>query len=83
MCQAAGVELAFLPPYSPDFNPIEESFAELKAWIKKNRQLEEDYKDFERVFDIRTRFNFEQSWKTLSKCPYRYVVDSGRISDFN
>ena len=28
MCQEAGVLLEFLPPYSPDFNPIEEAFAE-------------------------------------------------------
>jgi DDE superfamily endonuclease len=26
-----------LPPYSPDLNPIEEAFAELKAWCKKHR----------------------------------------------
>jgi DDE superfamily endonuclease len=25
-----------LPPYSPDLNPIEEGFAELKAWCKKH-----------------------------------------------
>jgi transposase len=25
-----------LPPYSPDLNPIEEAFAELKAWCKKH-----------------------------------------------
>src|SRR5579871_5611447 len=29
MCREAQVELKFLPPYSPDLNPIEESFAEL------------------------------------------------------
>ena len=32
----AGVKLMYLPPYSPDLNPIEEFFAELKAFIKKN-----------------------------------------------
>jgi transposase len=31
----AGVRLLYLLPYSPDFNPIEEFFAELKAYIKK------------------------------------------------
>lgn len=36
MCSDAGVKLVYLPPYSPDFNPIEESFAEPKAFIKKN-----------------------------------------------
>jgi transposase len=35
LCADAGVELLYLPPYSPDFNPIEEFFAELKAYIKK------------------------------------------------
>jgi transposase len=35
MCYDAGVKLVYLPPYSPDLNPIEEFFAELKAFIKK------------------------------------------------
>ena len=26
---------AFLPPYSPDFNPIEQAFAKLKAQLRK------------------------------------------------
>ena len=34
-CADAGVKVIFLPPYSPDLNPIEEFFAELKAFIKK------------------------------------------------
>ena len=29
--KAAGAELMFLPPYSPDFNPIEKAFSKLKA----------------------------------------------------
>ena len=33
--EAAGAELRFLPPYSPDFNPIEMAFAKLKAFLKK------------------------------------------------
>jgi len=33
--QAAGAELRFLPPYSPDFNPIEMAFSKLKAFLKK------------------------------------------------
>ena len=31
----AGAELRFLPPYSPDFNPIENAFAKLKAMLRK------------------------------------------------
>lgn len=30
------VKLFYLPPYLPDLNPIEEYFAELKAFIKRN-----------------------------------------------
>lgn len=33
--EKAGAELRFLPPYSPDFNPIEMAFSKLKAFLKK------------------------------------------------
>jgi transposase len=33
--QAAGARLLFLPPYSPDFNPIENAFAKFKAALRK------------------------------------------------
>lgn len=33
--EAAGAKLAYLPPYSPDFNPIEQLFAKLKALLRK------------------------------------------------
>jgi transposase len=33
--EAAGAELRLLPPYSPDFNPIEQAFAKLKALLRK------------------------------------------------
>jgi transposase len=32
--EAAGASLLFLPPYSPDFNPIENAFAKLKALLR-------------------------------------------------
>lgn len=33
--EAAGARLLYLPPYSPDFNPIEQAFAKLKALLRK------------------------------------------------
>ena len=33
--EAAGATLRFLPPYSPDFNPIEKAFSRLKAMLRK------------------------------------------------
>ncbi len=35
LIQEAGAELLFLPPYSPDFNPIEEAFSKVKASLRK------------------------------------------------
>lgn len=35
MIEAAGAELLYLPPYSPDLNPIENAFAKLKALLRK------------------------------------------------
>lgn len=33
--EAAGAKLLYLPPYSPDFNPIEKAFSKLKAHLRK------------------------------------------------
>jgi transposase len=35
--EQAGASLRFLPPYSPDFNPIEQAFAKLKAFLRAAR----------------------------------------------
>ena len=35
--EAVGAQLRFLPPYSPDFNPIELAFAKLKAFLRAAR----------------------------------------------
>src|SRR5690606_31171698 len=32
--ERAGAKLMFLPPYSPDFNPIENAFSKLKAMLR-------------------------------------------------
>ena len=37
LIRAAGARLFFLPPYSPDLNPIEQVFAKLKALLRKLR----------------------------------------------
>jgi transposase len=36
--RAAGARLLFLPPYSPDLNPIEQVFAKLKALLRKAQE---------------------------------------------
>ena len=33
--EATGAEVRFLPPYSPDFNPIEQVFSKIKAYLRR------------------------------------------------
>ena len=44
---AVGATLRFLPPYSPDFNPIEQAFAKLKAFLRAARP-----RTFSQVVDL-------------------------------
>lgn len=36
--EAAGARVAYLPPYSPDLNPIEQAFSKLKAKLRQARE---------------------------------------------
>jgi transposase len=49
--EAAGATLLYLPPYSPDFNPIEKAFAKLKAALRKaaERSLEGLWRSIGRI----------------------------------
>jgi hypothetical protein len=49
LCDAAGIRVIFLPPYSPDLNPIEEFFSQLKARVRRKMRTmnpEEDFAEF-------------------------------------
>jgi transposase len=41
--KAAGARLWYLPPYSPDLNPIEQTFAKIKHWLRlaQKRSIED------------------------------------------
>jgi transposase len=45
--ETVGAQLRFLPPYSPDFNPIELAFAKLKAFLRAARP-----RTFDQVCDL-------------------------------
>jgi transposase len=36
LIEEQGCELIYLPPYSPDFNPIEEAFSKIKSLVRKS-----------------------------------------------
>jgi transposase len=45
--ERVGARLRFLPPYSPDFNPIEMAFAKLKAFLRAARP-----RNFDQVVEL-------------------------------
>ena len=49
----AGAKLFFLPPYSPDLNPIEQAFAKLKHWLRQAqaRSIEEVYQSLGTILE--------------------------------
>lgn len=46
MIKQAGARLWFLPPYSPDLNPIEQAFSQIRHWMRmaQNRTIEQSWK---------------------------------------
>jgi transposase len=46
LLKAAGARLWYLPPYSPDLNPIEQTFAKIKHWMRaaQKRTVEDTWR---------------------------------------
>jgi transposase len=56
LLEAAGANLLYLPPYSPDFNPIEHLFSKLKAQLRKAapRTIEKLWNTIGKLVDLVT-----------------------------
>lgn len=54
--ETAGATLLYLPPYSPDFNPIENAFSKLKAHLRKaaERTVDGLWRAIGRIVDLFT-----------------------------
>ena len=69
----AGAQLRFLPPYSPDFNPIELAFAKLKAFLRAARP-----RNFGDVCDLIARaiplFTPDECANYAKHCGYRVAT---------
>ena len=67
--EAAGARLMFLPPYSPDFNPIEKAFARLKAMLRKagERTVSGLWRLIGRLVDL---FHPQECANYFSSCGY-------------
>ena len=51
--KAAGARLWFLPPYSPDLNPIEQAFAKIKHWMRiaQKRTIDDTWRHIGNLVD--------------------------------
>jgi transposase len=71
--ERAGAQLRFLPPYSPDFNPIELAFAKLKAFLRAVRP-----RTFDQVCElIRTALGLfmpDECTNYVRHCGYRVAT---------
>src|SRR5271166_1292039 len=54
--RAAGAKLFFLPPYSPDLNPIEQAFAKMKTLLRKAdaRTIDDTWRQIGALLDLFT-----------------------------
>ena len=70
--RAAGAKLLFLPPYSPDLNPIERVFAKLKTLLRKaaERTIEATWK---RIAALLQAFNPHECANYLRNAGYASI----------
>ena len=73
LIEQAGALLRFLPPYSPDFNPIELAFAKLKAFLRAARP-----RTFDHVCELMARalglFMPDECAHYVRHCGYRVTT---------
>jgi transposase len=69
--EGAGAELRYLPPYSPDLNPIEQLFAKLKALLRKAAARTLDAL-IAAIAAALTRVNPDECANYLANSGYRY-----------
>lgn len=69
--EARGASLLYLPPYSPDLNPIEQAFAKLKALLRSEaaRQIDALWSAVGRLLD---RFTAAECANYLAHAGYRH-----------
>ena len=82
LIEARGATLLFLPPYSPDLNPIEMSFSKLKSVLRKEKirdlgKLREFLRDSPCLF---SSIECENDFKHAGYCLNSFVKRSGGLA---
>lgn len=70
--EAVGAELLFLPPYSPDFNPIAQVFAKCK-WLIRSAAERTVARLWSRCGELVKRFNEAECRNNFRHSGYRYT----------
>ena len=70
--EAAGAALVFLPPYSPDLNPIENAFAKFK-WLLKSASERTVETLWDACGRLLARFKEPECRNYIRHCGYRYT----------
>ncbi len=70
--EAAGATLLYLPPYSPDLNPIEQVFAKLKALLRKAAARTRDAL-WAAIGDLLAAYSPDECRNYLANCGYEPV----------
>jgi transposase len=70
--EAAGAELRYLPPYSPDLNPIELAFSKLKKLLRDGAERTVD-KLWKLCGSILNQFTESECRNYFQHCGYRYT----------
>ncbi len=67
--EATGATLRYLPPYSPDLNPIEKMFSKLKALLRKaaKRTMDDLWNEIGRVLNL---FTPQECANYFASCGY-------------
>lgn len=67
--EATGAELRYLPPYSPDLNPIEQVFAKLKALLRRTAARTQEAR-WHAVGQLLDQFSSAECSRYLRHCGY-------------
>jgi hypothetical protein len=62
-----------------DSDPIEETFAELKAWMQKNYMLAENFKSFEELIEITLRHMASKPGNHFRSCFIQMLLWINRV----
>jgi len=75
---SVGAKVLYLPPYSPDFNPIENVFSKLKTMLRKlkSRTMEDLWKNLGELCDI---FTPNECYNYYKNAGYAKIYESIRM----